>query len=251
MINLVNTPPRVSIPRESGVTSNKRTSLTLPRSTPPWTTTGSAPRRSHDGTSEGLTNDQQRLQTFHHHHSPASYRVSNHSRSVDSTRLGLRQSPQWKGGSAGGGRYLTRSATSTSKHSDHSGGLSRPLQHSSRDPTIVWRQLPYYPSRRSLWKPHLDGSPHGDDLIGVDPPRRRLTEERLHLSLDLGHPRHAPHQENFVDVTRLPAISTKDSRRRGILTVSPQQNIIFPVRPRKLTQRYSPRHSRGNNRKSS
>ena len=34
-INLVNTPPNVSIPNDSGVTSNKRTSLTSPIKTPP------------------------------------------------------------------------------------------------------------------------------------------------------------------------------------------------------------------------
>lgn len=35
-ISFVNTPPSVSIPSESGVTSNKSTSLTSPASTPPW-----------------------------------------------------------------------------------------------------------------------------------------------------------------------------------------------------------------------
>ena len=35
-INRVNTPPNVSIPRESGVTSSKRTSLTSPFKTAPW-----------------------------------------------------------------------------------------------------------------------------------------------------------------------------------------------------------------------
>ena len=35
-INLVNTPPMVSIPRESGVTSKRRTSFTSPVNTPPW-----------------------------------------------------------------------------------------------------------------------------------------------------------------------------------------------------------------------
>ncbi len=35
-MSLVNTPPRVSIPSESGVTSRSRTSFTSPRSTPPW-----------------------------------------------------------------------------------------------------------------------------------------------------------------------------------------------------------------------
>ena len=35
-INLVITPPIVSIPRDKGVTSNNKTSLTSPVSTPPW-----------------------------------------------------------------------------------------------------------------------------------------------------------------------------------------------------------------------
>jgi hypothetical protein len=35
LMSLVNTPPRVSIPRERGVTSSKRTSVTSPASTPP------------------------------------------------------------------------------------------------------------------------------------------------------------------------------------------------------------------------
>jgi hypothetical protein len=35
-INLVKTPPMVSIPRESGVTSRRSTSLTSPVSTAPW-----------------------------------------------------------------------------------------------------------------------------------------------------------------------------------------------------------------------
>ncbi len=35
-ISLVNTPPRVSMPSESGVTSSSSTSLTSPASTPPW-----------------------------------------------------------------------------------------------------------------------------------------------------------------------------------------------------------------------
>ena len=34
-ISLVNTPPRVSIPSESGVTSNNNTSVTSPANTPP------------------------------------------------------------------------------------------------------------------------------------------------------------------------------------------------------------------------
>ena len=33
-MSFVNTPPKVSIPRESGVTSSKSTSFTSPRSTP-------------------------------------------------------------------------------------------------------------------------------------------------------------------------------------------------------------------------
>merc|ERR1711892_293518 len=36
LINLVKTPPRVSIPRDRGVTSRRRTSVTSPASTPPW-----------------------------------------------------------------------------------------------------------------------------------------------------------------------------------------------------------------------
>merc|ERR1719507_2243696 len=36
LISLVNTPPRVSIPRERGVTSRRRTSVTSPARTPPW-----------------------------------------------------------------------------------------------------------------------------------------------------------------------------------------------------------------------
>mmetsp|Transcript_458 Transcript_458/g.1376 ORF Transcript_458/g.1376 Transcript_458/m.1376 type:complete len:344 (+) Transcript_458:693-1724(+) len=36
LIKRVNTPPRVSIPSESGVTSKRRISLTSPRRTPPW-----------------------------------------------------------------------------------------------------------------------------------------------------------------------------------------------------------------------
>lgn len=36
-INLVMTPPRVSIPRERGVTSNKTMSLMFPDKTAPWT----------------------------------------------------------------------------------------------------------------------------------------------------------------------------------------------------------------------
>ena len=34
-INLVNTPPKVSIPNDNGVTSNNNTSLTSPANTPP------------------------------------------------------------------------------------------------------------------------------------------------------------------------------------------------------------------------
>ena len=34
-INLVNTPPKVSIPKDNGVTSNNKTSLTSPVNTPP------------------------------------------------------------------------------------------------------------------------------------------------------------------------------------------------------------------------
>ncbi len=41
-IKRVNTPPRVSIPSDSGVTSNKRTSLTSPCKTPPWIAAPSA-----------------------------------------------------------------------------------------------------------------------------------------------------------------------------------------------------------------
>ena len=48
-ISLVETPPIVSIPRESGVTSRRRTSLTSPWSTPPWI---AAPTAT---TSSGLT----------------------------------------------------------------------------------------------------------------------------------------------------------------------------------------------------
>ena len=48
-ISLVETPPIVSIPRESGVTSSKRTSFTSPWSTPPWI---AAPTAT---TSSGLT----------------------------------------------------------------------------------------------------------------------------------------------------------------------------------------------------
>ena len=36
LIKRVNTPPRVSMPRESGVTSKSKMSLTSPRRTPPW-----------------------------------------------------------------------------------------------------------------------------------------------------------------------------------------------------------------------
>jgi len=35
-IRRVNTPPKVSIPSDNGVTSSRRTSLTSPASTPPW-----------------------------------------------------------------------------------------------------------------------------------------------------------------------------------------------------------------------
>eukprot|EP01085_Mycamoeba_gemmipara_P005193 Mycagemm_TRINITY_DN10174_c0_g2::TRINITY_DN10174_c0_g2_i1::g.5193::m.5193 type:complete len:159 gc:universal TRINITY_DN10174_c0_g2_i1:1290-814(-) len=35
-INLVKTPPNVSIPNDKGITSNKRTSFTSPVNTPPW-----------------------------------------------------------------------------------------------------------------------------------------------------------------------------------------------------------------------
>ena len=48
-INFVNTPPIVSIPSDSGVTSNNNTSLTSPANTPPWI---AAPRAT---TSSGLT----------------------------------------------------------------------------------------------------------------------------------------------------------------------------------------------------
>mmetsp|Transcript_24882 Transcript_24882/g.62016 ORF Transcript_24882/g.62016 Transcript_24882/m.62016 type:complete len:204 (-) Transcript_24882:1049-1660(-) len=36
LMRRVNTPPRVSMPRDSGVTSRSRMSFTSPRSTPPW-----------------------------------------------------------------------------------------------------------------------------------------------------------------------------------------------------------------------
>mmetsp|Transcript_37007 Transcript_37007/g.62319 ORF Transcript_37007/g.62319 Transcript_37007/m.62319 type:complete len:388 (+) Transcript_37007:1130-2293(+) len=49
LMRRVNTPPRVSIPRERGVTSNSRISFTSPRSTPPWMAAPSAT------TSSGLT----------------------------------------------------------------------------------------------------------------------------------------------------------------------------------------------------
>ena len=48
-ISLVKTPPRVSMPSESGVTSRSNTSLTSPRRTPPWI---AAPIATH---SSGLT----------------------------------------------------------------------------------------------------------------------------------------------------------------------------------------------------
>mmetsp|Transcript_16022 Transcript_16022/g.38271 ORF Transcript_16022/g.38271 Transcript_16022/m.38271 type:complete len:305 (+) Transcript_16022:379-1293(+) len=48
-MSLVMTPPSVSMPRESGVTSSSRMSLTSPRSTPPWMAAPSAT------TSSGLT----------------------------------------------------------------------------------------------------------------------------------------------------------------------------------------------------
>ena len=48
-INFVKTPPKVSIPRESGVTSKSKTSLTSPVNTPPWI---AAPEAT---TSSGLT----------------------------------------------------------------------------------------------------------------------------------------------------------------------------------------------------
>ena len=35
-IILVKTPPKVSIPKDKGVTSSKRSSLTSPFNTPPW-----------------------------------------------------------------------------------------------------------------------------------------------------------------------------------------------------------------------
>ena len=41
-ISFVNTPPNVSIPRDSGVTSSNKTSLTSPDKTPPWTAAPSA-----------------------------------------------------------------------------------------------------------------------------------------------------------------------------------------------------------------
>ena len=43
-ISLVATPPRVSIPRDRGVTSNRRTSLTSPERTAPWM---AAPMETH------------------------------------------------------------------------------------------------------------------------------------------------------------------------------------------------------------
>mmetsp|Transcript_17603 Transcript_17603/g.31337 ORF Transcript_17603/g.31337 Transcript_17603/m.31337 type:complete len:295 (+) Transcript_17603:69-953(+) len=49
LMRRVKTPPRVSIPRERGVTSRRRMSLTSPRRTPPWM---AAPRAT---TSSGLT----------------------------------------------------------------------------------------------------------------------------------------------------------------------------------------------------
>lgn len=36
LMSLVKTPPRVSIPRDNGVTSNSSTSVTSPAKTPPW-----------------------------------------------------------------------------------------------------------------------------------------------------------------------------------------------------------------------
>mmetsp|Transcript_12349 Transcript_12349/g.21868 ORF Transcript_12349/g.21868 Transcript_12349/m.21868 type:complete len:266 (+) Transcript_12349:1039-1836(+) len=53
LIMRVNTPPRVSMPRDRGVTSNSRMSFTSPRSTPPWmaapmatTSSGFTPREA-------------------------------------------------------------------------------------------------------------------------------------------------------------------------------------------------------------
>src|SRR6266851_8892769 len=48
-ISLVNTPPRVSMPSDSGVTSSSKTSMTSPLRTPPWI---AAPTAT---TSSGLT----------------------------------------------------------------------------------------------------------------------------------------------------------------------------------------------------
>ena len=36
LMSLVNTPPRVSMPSDRGVTSNRSTSVTSPARTPPW-----------------------------------------------------------------------------------------------------------------------------------------------------------------------------------------------------------------------
>lgn len=53
-MSLVKTPPRVSIPNDSGVTSRSRTSVTSPARTPPWTAapiaTASSGFTARDGT---------------------------------------------------------------------------------------------------------------------------------------------------------------------------------------------------------
>mmetsp|Transcript_5500 Transcript_5500/g.10463 ORF Transcript_5500/g.10463 Transcript_5500/m.10463 type:complete len:332 (-) Transcript_5500:175-1170(-) len=49
----------------------------------------------------------------------------------------------------------------------------------------------------------LNGGAHGHHLVRVHAPARLPPEEGLHLVLDLGHARHAPHQDHLVDVALL------------------------------------------------
>ena len=53
---------------------------------------------------------------------------------------------------------------------------------------------------------HLDSGPHRHDLVGVDSPGRRLSEERLHLRLHLRHARHTADQKNLIHVGRFPGV---------------------------------------------
>lgn len=86
---------------------------------------------------------------------------------------------------------------------------------------------------------HLDRGPHGNDLVGVYPPGRRFSEERLHLGLYLGHSGHASYKEHFVHVARFPdtqiicLICKKKCRKRFNKTTNKKNKTVPTVKKTK------------------